>query len=127
MYADIVLNHLYTGDDNDESNPAVKQYVFDQAYRGGTQYSPYPTNEIKWVIKNATAGDYYLQIHGYYLNNPAKAERGYDVQIDFLQARDLMLPGLSGKQNLTTVVVHSITFPASGNTVRGHIESGGDF
>ena len=83
VYADIVLNHLYTGDSEDESNPAVKQYVFDQAYRNGTQYSPYPTNEIKWVIKNAAPGNYYIQVHGYHLSSTLKAERGYDLQIDF--------------------------------------------
>ncbi|MEQ9307008.1 MAG: alpha-amylase family glycosyl hydrolase, partial [Marinoscillum sp.] len=67
VYADIVLNHVYTSEDDDESNPAVKEYVFDEAYRNGQQFSPYPTNEIVWVIKNATAGDYYIQIAGYHL------------------------------------------------------------
>lgn len=125
VYADIVLNHLYTGDDNDQSNPAVKQYVFDQAYRNGQQYSPYPTNEIKWVIKNATAGDYYLQIHGYHLNNPAKAERGYDVQIDYASTGFNATWSWESEPNNGGGAFN--TFPASGNTVRGHIESGGDF
>jgi alpha-amylase len=125
VYADIVLNHLYTGDDNDESNPAVKQYVFDQAFRNGQQYSPYPTNEIKWVIKNATAGDYYLQIHGYHLNNPAKAERGYDVQIDFASTGFNTTWSWEAEPNNGGGNFN--VFPASGNTVRGHIETGGDF
>src|SRR5688500_967357 len=72
VYADVVLNHIYTGDSEDQSNPAVKQYVFDQAFRSGQQYSPYPTNEIKWVIKNAAPGTYYIQIHGYHLASTVK-------------------------------------------------------
>jgi alpha-amylase len=68
IYADIVLNHIYTGDSESQSNPAVKQYVFDKAYRSSTQYQAYPTNEITWVIPNAAAGDYYIQIAGYLLN-----------------------------------------------------------
>ena len=50
VYTDIVLNHMYTSDDEEETNPAVKAYVFDEAYRNGQQYNPYPTNEIKWRI-----------------------------------------------------------------------------
>lgn len=120
VYADIVLNHLYTNDEQDESNPAVKQYVFDQAYRNGTQYSPYPTNEIRWVIKNAAPGDYYIQIHGYHLNNTAKTERGYDLQIDFTGSGfnstfSWEVEPNNGGGNFSI-------FPASGNTVRGHVE-----
>src|SRR5205085_10213766 len=88
VYADIVLNHVYSDDTNEEINPAVKQYVFDQAVRGGTQYVPYPTNEIKWVIPaSAGTGDYYIQIKGYALNwGAAATERSYDVQIDWTGA-----------------------------------------
>jgi alpha-amylase len=120
VYADIVLNHLYTGDDQDESNPAVKQYVFDQAYRNSTQYAPYPTNEIKWVIKNATAGDYYIQIHGYYLNSTAKVDRGYDLQIDY--ANTGMNSNYSWESEPNNGGGNFNAYPASGNTVRGHIE-----
>ncbi len=84
VYADAVLNHVYSDDSNEEANPAVKKYVFDQAYRNGVQYVPYPTNEIKWVIPNAAAGDYYIKIKGYYLNWGASyTERAYDCQIDY--------------------------------------------
>lgn len=120
VYADIVLNHIYTGDSEDEVNPAVKQYVFDEAYRSGQQYSPYPTNEILWVINDAAPGDYYIQIHGYHLASTTKTERGYDVQIDY-----------TGSGFNTTYAWESEpnngggnfdVFPASGNTMRGHIE-----
>ncbi|GCC52659.1 T9SS C-terminal target domain-containing protein [Chryseotalea sanaruensis] len=122
VYADIVLNHLYTGDGEDQSNPAVKQYVFDEAYRNSQQFSPYPTNEIRWVIKNATAGDYFIQIHGYHLASTAKTERGYDLQIDynstgFNSTNSWEAEPNNGGGNFNT-------FPASGNTVRGHIEVG---
>ncbi len=124
VYADIVLNHLYASDEQEEPNPAVKQYVFDQAFRNGQQYSPYPTNEIKWVIGNAAAGDYYIQIHGYHLYSTAKAERGYDLQIDYA--------GTGFNQNFSWESEPNNgggsfnVFPASGNTVRGHIFEGSD-
>lgn len=122
VYADIILNHLYTGDSEDEVNPAVKQYVFDEAYRNGQQYSPYPTNEITWVINNAAPGDYYIQIHGYHLHSTAKTERGYDLQVDYTGSGfnstfswESEPNNGSGNYNI---------FPSSGNTVRGHIEVG---
>lgn len=120
VYADVVLNHLYTGDSEDQSNPAVKQYVFDQAYRSGIQYSPYPTNEIKWVIKNATAGDYYIQIHGYNQYSTAKAERGYDLQIDYNSTGFNSTYSWESEPNNGSGNFN--VFPASGNTVRGHVE-----
>ncbi len=60
VYSDVVLNHVYSSDDNAEINPVVKAYVFSEA--NNEQYMPYPANEIKWVIPNALAGDYFIQI-----------------------------------------------------------------
>ncbi len=120
VYADVVLNHIYTGDDEDEVNPAVKQYVFDEAYRNGQQYSPYPTNEIKWVINNASPGDYYIQIHGYHLGSTAKTERGYDLQVDFTGGG--FNTNYSWESEPNNGGGNYDVFPASGNTVRGHIE-----
>lgn len=120
VYADIVLNHLYTNSGEDENNPAVKQYVFDEAYRSGQQYSPYPTNEIVWVIKNAAPGDYYIQIAGYHLASTAKVERGYDLEIDYSGS------GFSGTYSWESEPNNGSgnfdVFPTSGETVRGHIE-----
>lgn len=80
VYSDVVLNHLYSSDENEEVNPAVKAYVFGEAH--GEQNSPYPSNEIRWVIPNASPGDYYIQIKGYCLPWDAdQGERGYDVMI----------------------------------------------
>ena len=62
--ADIVLNHIYGGEDNLEPNPAVKAYIFDEARRHGKQFTPYPTNEVLWRLPKAAAGDYYLKIKG---------------------------------------------------------------
>jgi alpha-amylase len=122
VYADIVLNHLYTGEDEDEVNPAVKQYVFDEAYRSGQQYSPYPTNEITWVIKNASAGDYYIQIHGYHLYSTTKTDRGYDLQIDFSGSG--FNSNYSWESEPNDGSGNFDVFSTSGNTIRGHIEVG---
>jgi len=131
VYADVVLNHVYgqdvfEGSTNDQVNPAVKQYVFDQAYRNGTQYVPYPTNEIKWVIPaSAGTGDYYIKIKGYALNWAASEDqRGYDVSIDYT----------GGGFNTTTSWEfepnngngQSNVFPGSGQTVQGKISSSSD-
>lgn len=43
VYADIILNHIYTNEDESENNPAVKAYVFDEAYRNSTQFQQYRT------------------------------------------------------------------------------------
>jgi alpha-amylase len=87
LYADIILNHIYTENSmphESGDNPAVKTYVFNKAVVGGTQRVPYPTNEIRWIIPNAAAGDYYIQIGGYFLNYAGVVgERGYDVYFKF--------------------------------------------
>lgn len=87
VYADVILNHIYGNNtDAEESgdNPAVKAYVFNKAVSGGTQRVPYPTNEIRWIIPNASAGDYYIQIGGYFLNYSGPVgDRGYDVKFKF--------------------------------------------
>ena len=120
VYADVILNHLYTNEEQEEVNPAVKDYVFDEAFRNGNQFSPYPTNEIKWVIKDAQPGDYFIQIHGYFLNSPAKGDRGYDLQIDyagtgFTDDYIWEFEPNNGFGNFNEV-------PASGTTIRGHVE-----
>lgn len=122
VYADIILNHIYTSDDESEANPAVKQYVFDHAYRNDTQYQAYPTNEILWVIPNAAPGDYYIQIKGYLLDwSAANAERGYDLFIDWTGA------GANGTDTWEYEPNNGggqfNNFPGSGRTVRGHIEN----
>lgn len=90
LYADVLLNHIYTNNTTAEEsgdNPAVKTYVFNKAISGGTQRVPFPTNEIRWLIPNAAAGDYYIQIGGYFLNYAGVlGERGYDVKIKFTTA-----------------------------------------
>lgn len=118
VYADAVLNHVYSSDDNEEVNPAVKEYVFDEAYRHGTQFVPYPTNEIKWIIPNAGTGDYYIKIKGYYLDYGASyTERAYDVEIDWTGS------GFNGIWSWESEPNNGggnfNVFPGSGRTVRG--------
>ena len=122
LYADIILNHIYTNDDESESNPAVKAYVFDEAYRNGSQFQTYPTNEITWVIPSAGAGDYYIQIKGYMLPwSAAKGERGYDVYIDWTGAGPNGAPTWENEPNNGSGQFN--VFPGSGSTVQAHIEN----
>jgi alpha-amylase len=87
IYADVLLNHTYNNNNDAEEsgdNPAVKTYVFNKAISGGVQRVPYPTNEIRWIIPSAAAGDYYIQIAGYFLDYAGVVgERGYDVSFKF--------------------------------------------
>lgn len=125
VYADIVLNHLYTSDAQAEPNPAVKKYVFDEAYRNNTQYQAYPANEIQWVIPKAAAGDYYIQIKGYLLPwNQPKGERGYDIYIDWTGAGPNGTPAWEAEPNNGSG--HFNIFPGSGRTMQAHIESQSD-
>lgn len=125
VYADIVLNHLYTSDAESEENPAVKQYVFDEAYRNNTQYQAYPTNEITWVIPNAAAGDYFIQIKGYLLRwSDLKGERGYDVYIDWTGAGTNGTPTWEAEPNNGGGQYN--VFPGSGQTMQAHIDSQSD-
>lgn len=121
VYADIVLNHIYANEDQLENNPAVKQYVFDKAYRNGTQYQAYPTNEIVWIIPNAEAGDYYIQITGYLLNSSDYKERGYDVFIDWTGAGANGTPTWESEPNDGSGNYN--VFPGSGRTVQGHMNT----
>ncbi len=124
VYADIILNHIYTNEDQLENNPAVKQYVFDKAYRNSTQYQAYPTNEIVWVIPNASAGDYYIQIAGYLLDCCDYKERGYDVFIDWTGAGANGTPSWESEPNGGGG--NFDVFPASGRTVQGHMNTTSD-
>lgn len=125
VYADVVLNHVYSSDDNDEVNPAVKEYVFDEAYRNGSQFVAYPTNEIKWVIPNASAGDYYIKVKGYLLPwSSGYKECGYDIEIDYAGT------GFNGTTSWESEPNNgngdTNVFPASGNLVQGFIDSSSD-
>jgi len=125
VYADIILNHIYTNDTESETNPAVKQYVFDEVYRNGTQYQTYPTNEITWTIPNAGTGDYYIQIKGYMLDwTGAVGERGYDVFIDWTGTGSTEVTSWENEPNNGGGQYN--TFPASGDIVQGHMANQSD-
>ena len=123
VYADVVLNHVYSDDSNEESNPAVKAYTFGQAHNGANV--AYPTNEIKWVIPNASAGDYYIQVKGYNLNwSAANGERGYDVNINWTGASQVDNGVWESEPNNGSGQFNN--FPGSGQTLRGHAENSSD-
>lgn len=131
VYADIVLNHIYTDGDyystnNDlESNPDVKEYVFDEAYRGGNQYQSYPTNEITWVIPNAATGTYYIQIDGYNLDwGASKTERGYDIMIDWTGTGATTTTAWESEPNNGSGNYNTVS--SSGTTTRGHMDNSTD-
>jgi len=125
IYADIILNHIYGGEPEREINPAVKSYVFSEAFTNGSQHTPYPTNEITWKIPNAGTGDYYIQIAGYMLNwGAGYTERGYDVYIDWTGA------GPNGTNTWESEPNNGggqfNLFPGSGRTIQAHIDYQGD-
>lgn len=125
VYADIILNHIYTGDSESENNPAVKNYVFAKAFRNGMQYQAYPTNEITWVIPDAAAGDYYVQISGYLLPWESVAgERGYDVSIDWTGAGPNGTPAWESEPNNGNGQFNNFT--GSGSAMQAHISSQSD-
>ncbi len=123
VYSDVVLNHIYSNDDNAEINPAVKEYVFSEAR--SEQYMPYPTNEIKWVIADAPAGDYYIQVKGYCLPwSSDKTERGYDIMIKWDDSSISETYGWENEPNNGNGSFNA--FIGSGKIMRGHIESRSD-
>ncbi|MCI0561032.1 MAG: hypothetical protein MN733_21305, partial [Nitrososphaera sp.] len=125
VYADVILNHIYANESQNENNPAVKEYVFDEAYRNGNQYVPYPTNEVYWRLPNAGSGDYYIQIKGYNLDWGASyTQRGYDLYINWTGANPDATVYWESEPNNGSGQWNS--FPGTGKTIRGHMQSSSD-
>ncbi|ULB34592.1 MULTISPECIES: alpha-amylase domain-containing protein [Proteiniphilum] len=123
VYADVVLNHIYSNDTNEEVNPAVKAYVFGEAHE--EQHKPYPADEIRWVIPDATPGDYYIQIKGYGLPwNSSVTERGYDVMIRWDNSPVTESNQWENEPNNGNGSYN--IFPGSGKIVRAHIGHSSD-
>ena len=76
VYSDVVLNHLYGGDENFEANPAVTAYA-----KGGLRLGeakaghgePYPESDIQW--KNDTA---YTRTHLFFPKHTGNGEPNYE-------------------------------------------------
>lgn len=125
VYADIILNHVYSNDENEESNPSVKDYTFNEAFSNGSQHVPYPTNEIKWVIPNAGAGDYYIKIKGYYLDYGVSfQERAYELNINWTEAAYSSAYAWENEPNNGGGATDD--FSTSGDNMRGFINYQGD-
>ncbi|MCR5470106.1 alpha-amylase [Xylanibacter ruminicola] len=123
VYSDVVLNHVYSSDENEEVNPAVKAYVFGEAH--GEQNKPYPANEIRWVIPNAATGDYYIQIKGYGLPwNESSTQRGYDLMIRWDNSNISSSYNWEYEPNNGNGSFNN--FPGSGRIIRGHMENHSD-
>jgi len=67
VYSDVVLNHLYGGDENLEANPVVTAYV--KARRG----EPYPESDIIW--QNDTA---HTRTHLFFPKHTGEGEPNYE-------------------------------------------------
>ena len=67
VYSDVVLNHLYGGDENLEANPAVTSYV-----KAG-KHEPYPESDIRW--QNDTA---YTRTHLFFPKHIGDGEPNYE-------------------------------------------------
>lgn len=123
VYSDVVLNHVYSDDDNEEINPSVKAYILGEA--NYEQFMPYPASEVRWVIPAAEIGDYYIQIKGYCLPwSSASSERGYDIMIRWTDCEISDAYTWENEPNNGGGV--SNDFPGSGNIVRAHIENKSD-
>ncbi len=125
VYADIVLNHTYgnfsdaSGIQNEEANAGLKAYV------RAERLLPYQTSDIKWVIPNAAAGDYYIQIKGYNLTwTWALGERGYNLNVNWLGSTETDPGEWEAEPNNGSGSFNTIT--VSGRTKRAHADYSGD-
>jgi alpha-amylase len=136
VYADMVMNHVFTDYRELEVNPAVKAYIDGEAHNGANL--AYPVNEVVWRLPNAAAGDYYVQIKGY--NLPCSAsytERGYEMYATWTNPD----PSFPYEPNIQSVAPYDDDFehepnngfgsgfndfPASGRRLWAHIGECGD-
>lgn len=129
VFADAVLNHTYgflgdaNGANDEEANPAVKAYVRGEAHNGANV--AYQNTDIRWVIPNAAAGDYYIQIKGYNLPwSSAVGERGYNLNVNWLNSTETDPGNWEYEPNNGNGQTNN--YPGSGITIRGHADYQGD-
>ncbi|KZN67829.1 alpha-amylase family glycosyl hydrolase [Pseudoalteromonas luteoviolacea] len=92
VYADVVLNHIYTNEQDSEPNPAVKAYAMHKAHNH--LHVAYPSNEISWQLKDVQ-GRIYIKIQGYGSTMPWNqdiSQRGY--QLTITDAKDAQISSL---------------------------------
>jgi len=125
VYADVVLNHVYSNEDDEEVNPGVKAYVFGEAHN--ETYVPFETNGVKWVIPNAAPGDYYIQIKGYGLQwQGTTEERAYSIEINWDGSATKPDLGTNWESEPNNGNGNTNNYPGSGYIVRGHADYKGD-
>lgn len=82
VYSDVVLNHIYSSFDEAEPNPIVKSYIFSEAKTNSK--SPFPCDEVTWIVPDAPAGDYRVYIKGYCLPElSAILMNGYELSVSW--------------------------------------------
>ncbi|MCP4326651.1 MAG: alpha-amylase [Alteromonadales bacterium] len=130
VYADVVLNHIYSNDDDSEANPSVKDYVMARA--SDNQYVAYPSNDIKWSI-NSQSGRIYIKIKGYGLTMPWNediSQRGYELSItpanDTSSLSGIYLEQEPNDGDNSSIRAGNNAFPGFNKTIRGFISDPDD-
>jgi len=124
VYADVVLNHMYGNEDDQEINPAVKEYVFGEVYN--EKLTPFETNAVRWVIPDASPGEYYIQIKGYGLNwELDESERGYNLYVNW-SSSCAAKSGYKWKEESNDGNGQYIEYLKPGTEFRGFIDCKGD-
>ncbi|MCF2856725.1 hypothetical protein L1286_04540 [Pseudoalteromonas sp. SMS1] len=125
VYADVVLNHIYTNGQDSEPNPAVKAYAQQKAHNH--QHAAYPSNEISWQLKDVQ-GRVFIKIQGYGSTMPwtqSINQRGYQLTITDVnggQITDNMHTEQEPNDgNFSTIRAGSNAFPDLNYALRGQI------
>ncbi|MDK1288690.1 alpha-amylase family glycosyl hydrolase [Pseudoalteromonas umbrosa] len=125
VYADVVLNHIYSNEQDSEINPAVKAYAMNKAHQH--QHVAYPSNEISWQLKGVH-GRIYIKIQGYGSTMPWTQHinsRGYNLSIT--EAKNTVTPTTiyieqePNDGNYATTRPGSNAFSGLNTTLRGRI------
>lgn len=82
VYADIVLNHVYTGEEDLEDNPAVAGYIDAGAVVLGEEREVYPTADVVWAVSTTPGAVVELEVGGYRLPWAAfDGERAFRIEV----------------------------------------------
>jgi len=130
VYADVVLNHIYSNDNDSEANPSVKDYVMGRA--SDNQFVAYPSNDIKWSI-NSQSGRIYIKVKGYGLTMPWNediSKRGYELSIkpanDTSSLTGIYLEQEPNDGDTSNIRAGNNAFPGLNKTIRGFISDPDD-
>ncbi|TQF66771.1 alpha-amylase family glycosyl hydrolase [Pseudoalteromonas luteoviolacea] len=125
VYADVVLNHIYTNEQDSEPNPAVKAYAQHKAHNH--QHVAYPSNEISWQLKGVQ-GRVFIKIQGYGSTMPWAQDinqRGYQLTITDSKGKQVTnsthVEQEPNDGNFSTIRAGNNAFPGLNLALRGQI------